>query len=236
VLDKKIEESVRILLEAYRTYADDVVFLTSFSMEDNIITDLMNRAGTGIKHVTLDTGRLPQETYDIMEIISNRYGITPEVVFPRSDEVESMVKAHGINLFRFSPSLRELCCDVRKIRPLNRILSHKRAWISGIRSDQTRFREHSEVIEQDPLRPGIMKYNPLLKWSSDEVREYTEKFMLPVNALYSRGYRSIGCDPCTRAVMPHESERSGRWWWEEGIKECGIHVPFRLKPVLREDE
>ena len=147
-----------------------------------------------------------------------------------------MVRAHGINLFRSSPSLRELCCEVRKIIPLNRILSHRRAWISGIRSEQTVSRKQSETVEPDPMRPGIMKLNPLLNWSSDHVKEYTEKFMLPINALYSRGYRSIGCAPCSRAVLPHESERSGRWWWEESIKECGIHAPVRFKPVLREDE
>ena len=236
MLNKKMEESMDILIQAYKTYGDGVVFLTSFSMEDNVITDLMSRAGTGIKHVTLDTGRLPQETYDMMEIISNRYGITPEIVFPRSDEVENMVRAHGINLFRSSPSLRELCCEVRKIIPLNRILSHRRAWISGIRSEQTLSRKQSEMVEPDPMRPGIMKFNPLLNWNSDHVKEYTEKFMLPINALYSRGYRSIGCAPCSRAVLPHESERSGRWWWEDSIKECGIHAPVRFKPVLREDE
>ena len=236
MLDEKIEESVDILVRAYKTHGDSVVFLTSFSMEDNVITDLMSRAGTGIKHFTLDTGRMPQETYDIMEIISNRYGIMPEIVFPSTDEVENMVRAHGINLFRSSTSMRELCCETRKIRPLNRILSDKRAWISGIRSDQTGFRGQSEIVESDPLRPGIMKYNPLLNWNSDHVKEYTGKFMLPINALYSRGYRSIGCAPCTRAVLPHESERSGRWWWEDGIKECGIHAPVRFKPVMREEE
>lgn len=234
MLDEKIEESVDILVQAYKTYGDGVVFLTSFSMEDNIITDLMSKAGTGIKHVTLDTGRLPQETYDIMEIISNRYNTTPEIVFPCADEVENMVRAYGINLFRDSPSLRELCCDTRKKRPLNRILSGKRAWISGIRSEQTMYRKQSKIVEPDPLRPGIMKYNPLLNWSSDHVTEYTEKFMLPINALYSRGYRSIGCAPCTRAVLPHENERSGRWWWEDGVKECGIHASVRITPVLKE--
>ena len=205
-------------------------------MEDNIITDLMSRAGIGIGHFTLDTGRLPPETYDIMEIISNRYGITPEIIFPRTDEVEDMVRTHGINLFRDSQSLRELCCETRKIRPLNRILSGKGAWISGIRAEQTRYRKESEMAEPDPLRPGIMKYNPLLDWSSAHVKEYTEKFLIPVNALYSMGYRSIGCAPCTRAVLPHESERSGRWWWEDGVKECGIHASVGSPSILLGDE
>ncbi len=236
MLNEKMQESADILLRAYKTYGDRVVFLTSFSMEDNVITDLMSRAGIGIRHFTLDTGRLAQETYDIMEVISNRYGITPEIVLPRADEVEDMVRAHGINLFRDSLSMRKLCCETRKIRPLNRILSGKEAWISGIRAEQTSYRKKSEMVESDPLRPGIMKYNPLLNWSSAYVKEYTEKFAIPVNALYSMGYRSIGCAPCTRAVLPHESERSGRWWWEDGVKECGIHAAVRFIPALKGDE
>ncbi|QRF75019.1 phosphoadenosine phosphosulfate reductase [Thermoplasmatales archaeon] len=236
MLDDRVNESSEILRKANREFGNRVVFLTSFSVEDNVITDLIAREKIQIRHVTLDTGRLPQETYDVMDAIAGRYGITPEILFPETDSIEDMVRTNGINLFRKSVYLRELCCRLRKVEPLNHLLSGYAAWMTGIRLDQTSTRKYSKVEELDTLHYGVKKFNPLLNWTSVEVWEYTKLFDIPFNALYARGYKSIGCAPCTRAVLPNENERSGRWWWEDSIRECGIHTSLPFHAKLREDD
>jgi len=236
MLDDRVNESSEILRKAHREFGNRVVFMTSYSVEDNVITDLIAKEKLQIRQVTLDTGRLPQETYDVMDAIAGRYGITPEILFPDAASIEEMVKKNGINLFRKSTELRELCCSLRKVEPLNHLLSGYAAWITGIRLDQTSTRKYSKVDEPDSLRVGVKKFNPLLNWTSGEVWEYTKLFDIPFNALYARGYKSIGCAPCTRAVLPNENERSGRWWWEDSIRECGIHTSLPLHAKLGEDD
>lgn len=232
MLDDRVNESSEILQRAHDEFGNRVVFMTSFSVEDNVITDLIARGKLQIRHVTLDTGRLPQETYDVMDAVAGRYGITPEILFPDATLIEEMVRKNGVNLFRKSAELRELCCRLRKVEPLNRLLSGYAAWIAGIRLDQTSTRKYSKLEEPDTLHEGVKKFNPLLNWTSEEVWQYTKLFDIPFNVLYARGYKSIGCAPCTRAILPNENERSGRWWWEDGIRECGIHtfLPLHARP------
>ncbi|OWP57188.1 MAG: phosphoadenosine phosphosulfate reductase [Thermoplasmatales archaeon B_DKE] len=236
MLDDRVNESSEILRRAHGEFGNRVVFMTSFSVEDNVITDLIAKEKLQIRHVTLDTGRLPQETYDVMDAVARRYEITPEILFPDATLIEEMVRKNGINQFRKSVDLRELCCRLRKVEPLNHLLSGYEAWISGIRLDQTSTRKYSKVEEPDTLHEGVKKFNPLLNWTSGEVWEYTKLFDIPFNALYARGYKSIGCAPCTRAVLPNENERSGRWWWEDSIRECGIHTSLPLHANLGEDD
>ena len=187
-----------------------------------VILDLAWRISTGVRVFTLDTGRLPEETYRMMETVRRRYGMAVEIVFPERDEVEELVAIDGPNLFYSSVGARQRCCDVRKVRPLGRKLETLKAWATGLRRDQGDSRGGIAKVERDG--EGRVKICPLADWSAARVEEYVARHEVPVHPLYARGYRSIGCAPCTRAVEPGESERSGRWWWEEDAKkECGIH-------------
>ena len=183
--------------------------------------DLASRAGGGFRIFTLDTGRLHEETYQMMEAVRERYGITVELAFPDREEVERMTAEHGPNLFYGSVAARKLCCEVRKVKPLERKLREFRAWATGLRREQTQARAGIPKIEETG---GRIKINPLADWTGAQVEEYTRAHGVPVHPLYARGFPSIGCAPCTRAIQPGESERSGRWWWEQGgPRECGIH-------------
>ena len=176
-----------------------------------------------MKIFTLDTGRLFPETYDIINQTSQHYGIRIDVYFPDREQIENMVKNKGVNLFYESVENRKLCCHNRKIEPLNRALSGMDAWITGIRKDQTLSRFDAKPVEWDE-RYGLIKINPLYKWTEKMVWEYIGKYKVPYNALHDKGFPSIGCQPCTRAVNPGDDPRSGRWWWEDqGHKECGLH-------------
>lgn len=188
-----------------------------------VIMDMLGQGNIGVKIATIDTGRLPQETYDIMDRAAERYGLDVQKFFPDYAEVEEMVNQKGMNLFYKSPENRKLCCNIRKVQPLNRILKGKKAWITGLRSDQTSFRKNAKVVEEDSSRE-IIKINPILAWSSEDVWKYIREKNVPYNSLHDQGYPSIGCQPCTRAVRPGEDERAGRWWWETDLKECGLHV------------
>ncbi len=187
-----------------------------------VILDLASRLAAGVRVFTLDTGRLPDETYRMMETVRQRYGIAVEIIFPERDDVEQLVAFHGPNLFYSSVPARQRCCDVRKVRPLERKLETLKAWATGLRRDQAETRAGIPKVERGPA--GRMKICPLADWSAPRVEEYIAQHGVPVHPLYARGYTSIGCAPCTRAVQPGESERAGRWWWEEDAKkECGIH-------------
>ena len=173
---------------------------------------------------TLDTGRLHSHTYDVMDRTREKYGISIEVLFPDTAEVEEMVKDRGINLFRKSIENRRLCCKVRKTNPLNRYLKTLDGWITSIRADQTEQRSDSKNFEIDYLHGRMLKINPILDWTIDQAWDYVRKNDVPYNRLHDMGYPSIGCEPCTRAVEEGEDPRAGRWWWEQGSdKECGIH-------------
>ncbi|MBI2294759.1 MAG: phosphoadenylyl-sulfate reductase, partial [Betaproteobacteria bacterium] len=180
---------------------------------------------------TLDTGRLPIETYTLIDTIAVRYGTRLRVLFPRPEAVESYVKNHGINGFYNSVELRKTCCHIRKVEPLRRALAGKKAWITGLRRAQAVTREDFAVESFDAAN-GLMKFNPLVDWSHEEVWAYIRTHAVPYNALHDRGYPSIGCAPCTRAVAAGEGIRSGRWWWENAnAKECGLHLAGSHQPV-----
>jgi phosphoadenosine phosphosulfate reductase len=214
-----------IIRWAIDTYGLRVGLASSFGAEDVVIIDLMTHINkTKTKIFTLDTGRLNQETYDIMDQVRKRYGISIEVYFPYQNEVEEMVQAKGMNLMYESIDNRKLCCEIRKVHSLNRALSKLDGWITGLRREQTVTRANVKKIEVDYLHSDIAKINPLADWSSNDVWAYIHKNNVPYNKLHDIGYPSIGCEPCTRAVLSDGDPRSGRWWWENAEhKECGLH-------------
>ncbi len=211
-----------ILSWAIDAFGGSFAIATSFQKEGMAILDLASRISVDVRVFTLDTGRLPDETYQMMETVRQRYGIPVEIIFPERDEVEQLVALHGPNLFYSSVPARLRCCDVRKVRPLDRKLETLKAWATGLRREQAETRARVPKVERSAAGP--IKICPLADWSSARVEEYIAQHDVPVHPLYARGYTSIGCAPCTRAVQPGESERAGRWWWEEDAKkECGIH-------------
>lgn len=198
---------------------------SSFGAEDSVLVDMMTKINPQARFFTLDTGRLNPETYDIMDKLERAYGIKFEVQFPDAAEVEEMVMQRGINLFYRSVEDRRLCCGIRKVRPLRRILETLDGWITGIRRDQTSVRRDASYVEIDRKYGGIVKVNPLLEWTWDDVQGYIRENGVPYHPLLDRGFPSIGCAPCTRAVRPGEDLRAGRWWWEsKEHKECGLHM------------
>ena len=198
---------------------------SSFGAEDVVIIDMMTKVDKiKTKIFTLDTGRLNQETYDIMDDIRNKYEIGIEVYFPDHNEVEEMVRAKGVNLMYANVENRKLCCEIRKVHPLSRALSKFDGWITGLRREQITTRANIKKIEVDNLHGNIIKVNPLADWTYKMVWDYIHKNNVPFNKLHNEGYPSIGCEPCTRAVRIGEDPRSGRWWWENAAdKECGLH-------------
>jgi len=212
-----------VLRWAYESFPR-VVIVASFQAESSVLIDLAARIRPDVRVLTLDTGRLPQETYDMIDRLRDRYAIEVEVVSPDAADLAAMVGSHGVNLFYRSPSERRLCCDVRKSRPLARALSGYDAWVTGVRREQAATRAHTPVVAPDPQHDGLVKIAPLASWSKDQVWAYIRANDVPYHALYERGYTSIGCQPCTRATVAGEDERAGRWWWEQGeVKECGLH-------------
>lgn len=222
-LQDKINQVRAVLASAARDYAP-VVFANSLGAEDMVLTDLIGKYQPDIEMFSLDTGRLPQETYDLMQQVRERYPVPLRVLFPDAGKIEEYVARHGVNGFYGSVELRKLCCHIRKVEPLRRALSGKRAWITGMRRDQAPSRESLQLSMLD-RENGLQKFNPLLDWSNAEVWEYLRQYDVPYNQLHDRFYPSIGCAPCTRAITPGEDIRSGRWWWEDPQgKECGLHV------------
>jgi phosphoadenosine phosphosulfate reductase len=214
-----------VLRWAYDKYPE-VVIVASFQAESSVIIDMASRIRDDFHVLTLDTGRLPQATYDMIDRIRDRYGIAIDVVSPDPEETGQMVAEHGVNLFYRSIEMRSLCCEIRKSRPLERALRGRDAWITGVRRSQAKTRAQTESVAPDPMHGGIAKIAPLARWSKEQVWEYIKDNDVPYHALYDGGYTSIGCEPCTRATKAGEDERAGRWWWEDNeIKECSIHWP-----------
>jgi len=205
-----------------------IALCTSFQDEGMVLLDMAWKIDPSISVFTIDSGRLPQETLDLIEEVRERYRISVEVVYPDAAEVSTLVSEHGPNLFYQSADLRLSCCAVRKVNPLKRRLARLDAWISGLRRHQNAERAEIGVVESDEVHGGIVKINPLASWSSEQVLEYVADNRLPRNALYSKGYTSIGCDPCTRPTEPGEDPRAGRWWWEQGARECGLHYNLEV--------
>jgi len=227
-----LNSKIKTTTEALQWVSDNlhprVAKASSFGAEDAVIIDIMLKINPKFRFFTLDTGRLPQATYDIMDIVRKKYNITIEVLFPDTIEVENMVKEKGVNLFYESVGNRKLCCEIRKVHPINKMLSTLDGWITGIRRDQTEVRKDVRIFQIDYNHRGILKINPIIDWTWDQIQDYIKKNNLPYNSLLDRGYPSIGCEPCTRAIKPGEDLRAGRWWWEQGEhKECGLHIDHK---------
>ncbi|WP_170873101.1 phosphoadenylyl-sulfate reductase [Azonexus hydrophilus] len=217
-------ETARALLADIAGNWSPAAFANSLGAEDMVLTDLIVKAGLPIEIFSLDTGRLPLETYDLMAAVDSHYGLKLKIYFPQAEEVESYVRNHGINAFYESVTLRKACCYARKVEPLKRALAGKRAWITGMRAEQAATRGNLATREYDEGN-GLEKFNPLAAWSEKEVWTYIKQHGVPYNALHDKFYPSIGCAPCTRAISLGEDVRSGRWWWENPeSKECGLHV------------
>jgi phosphoadenosine phosphosulfate reductase len=201
-----------------------LAIVASFQAESIVLIDLAAQVVERPEVITLDTGRLPQETHDLIDEVRRRWPIRLTVVSPHELAVQDMVARHGTNLFRESVELRHLCCDVRKTRPLDRALNGYAGWITGLRRGQSASRAAVPIAAPDASRGGILKLAPLAAWSHEQVWRHLDERRLPVHALYAHGYTSIGCASCTRATLAGEDERAGRWWWEqEAVKECGLH-------------
>ncbi len=212
-----------IIQNVITNFKNEICFATSLGAEDQVITEMIASTGTNIDIFTLDTGRLFQETYDLYDKTTSRYKINIKILFPNNRDVEEMVNNYGANLFYKDIEKRILCCHVRKTEPLKRAIHGKKFWITGLRNEQSVSRINNKLFEFDEIN-DIIKINPLIHWSEREVWDYIKEKDIPYNVLHDKGFSSIGCMPCTRAVLPREDSRSGRWWWEnKGHKECGLH-------------
>jgi len=219
--NKSAQEVLEWAMEAH---GSRVAVCTSFQAEGMVILDMARQIDPGVRVTTIDTGRLPQETYELMDAVRHRFGIDVEVYYPDAAELEPMVRKHGVNSFYDSVALRLNCCEIRKVKPLNRILGDLDAWITGLRRGQNSTRANVRKVEVDSAHGYILKVNPLADWSHEQVWDYIKNNDVPYNRLYDQGYTSIGCAPCTRPVRPGDDPRAGRWWWENDVaKECGIH-------------
>jgi len=224
-----------ILRLALAAWPRRMAVVTSFQAEGMVLLDMAWRIDPAVRVITLDTGRLPQETYEMIDRVRERYGVEAEVFFPDAGAVETLVRGGGPNLFRDSVDARLACCHVRKVEPLRRALAGLDAWVTGLRRGQSPARAGIRQVETDPENGGIVKLNPLADWSWEQVTSYVRRHDVPLHPLYARGYASIGCAPCTRPVRDGEDSRAGRWWWESnGNKECGLHQIYARKaaPVV----
>lgn len=203
--------------------AGRIIFTTSFGLEDQVVTHLIAASGPGIEIATLDTGRLFPETYETWTRTEARYGLRVRAYYPDRDEIEAHVAAHGIDGLYDSRAVRAQCCAIRKVAPLARALAGAAAWVTGLRAGQSPARAEVRLAAWDESR-RLLKVSPLFDWTRDEALDFARRENIPLNPLHDRGFPSIGCAPCTRAVAPGEDERAGRWWWERGAKECGLHV------------
>jgi phosphoadenosine phosphosulfate reductase len=217
-------EPQEVLGWALEKFGRQLGICSSFQAEGCALIDMAWRIDPEVRVFTIDTGRQPEETYRLIDRIRDRYGINTEVFLPDTKVVEQMVSRHGTNLFYRDVNLRLLCCQIRKVLPLRRALMNFDAWVTGLRRDQWATRSNIRKIEIDHDHGGIVKFAPLADWTEEEVWDYIRAHDVPYNELYDRGFKSIGCAPCTRGVAADADPRSGRWWWETGApKECGMH-------------
>lgn len=206
-----------------REFEGKVAFSTSLGAEDQAITQMIAKVDKAADIFTLDTGRLFPETYDLIDLTSKKYDLKIRVMFPDASRVEEMVNEKGINLFYDSIENRKLCCHIRKIEPLKRAFTGLDAWICGLRREQSITRKDVRLVEWDENN-GLIKVNPLIEWTETELWDYIKANQIPYNKLHDTGFPSIGCQPCTRAILPGEDVRAGRWWWENPeTRECGLH-------------
>jgi phosphoadenosine phosphosulfate reductase len=228
-LPERVERARRLLGFIEKSHSP-AALASSFGAEDMVLLDLIARDGLGICVFTLDTGRLPAATHELIGRVRRHYGIAVEVFTPWPESVDAYVDEHGRDGFYDGVEQRKACCAVRKLEPLRRALARKRGWITGLRREQSETRAGVAEAARDPLT-GKWKFSPLAAWTRSDVWRYLHENAVPYNALHDRGYASIGCEPCTRAVKAGEHERAGRWWWESqgARKECGLHeIPIRV--------
>jgi len=212
-----------VLTYFLKEYKGEIALASSLGLEDQVLTDMICGIDPQTRIFTLDTGRLFPETYSLIERTNLTYGIRMEVYFPDYRKVEEMVAEHGVNLFYESIGKRRLCCHIRKLEPLKRAFAGLKVWICGLRHGQSVTRTGNRLVEWDNAH-GLMKLNPLIDWTEEDVLTYIRRHGVPYNKLHDQGYPSIGCQPCTRAVAPGENIRAGRWWWEDPEhRECGLH-------------
>ena len=226
-LNQEFEEHTaeNLLVWALKEFSPNVALASSFGAEDVVLIDILWRLDPKFRVFSLDTGRLHEETYEVMEEIREKYGIAIKSYFPDAAKVEKLEWERGLYSFRRSVEARKECCGIRKVEPLNRALSGLRAWITGLRRDQGMTRTETDKIEIDQAHGSMVKLNPLADWSEKQVWDYIHENKVPYNKLHDRGFPSIGCSPCTRAIKFGEDIRAGRWWWETPeSKECGLHV------------
>ena len=227
---EKIEKDIQHMsipqtLEYFaRLHPGQVAFSSSLGQEDQVLTDIIARNKVGVNIFTIDTGRLFPETYELIQVTEARYNKRIEVYFPDVINVEALVKEHGINCFYESVDLRKKCCHVRKVMPLRRALQDVKVWVTGLRASQSDNRNDMKAVQWDSTY-NVIKYNPLLNWEMEDVLKYIREKTVPYNPLHDKRFLSIGCASCTRAVLPGEDIRAGRWWWESSKKECGLHAP-----------
>lgn len=209
-----------------KNFGDKIALSCSFGAPEGMaLLDMLHRVDPAARTFTLDTGRVHQATYDLIDRIRQRYDMQVEVLFPRAEDVEDMTRRKGLNLFYESVENRQICCRIRKVEPLNRYLAGLDAWVTGLRRDQNVTRSDTPKLEIDRVHGGMIKLNPIADWTHDQVMAYIRAHDVPINRLHEEGYPSVGCAPCTRAIRPGEDVRAGRWWWENAeSKECGIHV------------
>lgn len=215
-----------ILTWGIKNFRPRIALSCSFGAPEGLaLLDMMHRIDPAARVFVIDTGRLPQETHDLIDRVRERYDKQVEVLFPKSEDVQAMVSGRGMNLFYESIENRQLCCRIRKVEPLNRYLADLDAWVSGLRREQNVTRNRTPKLEIDYVHGGIVKLNPIADWTHEQVMDYVVAHNVPINRLHGEGYPSVGCAPCSRAVAPGDDPRSGRWWWESAeTRECGIHV------------
>lgn len=214
---------------AIQKFGNELVLSSSMGAEDQVLTDMLMKLDPSIDVFTLDTGRLFPETYELIDKTNDFYKIKIKIFFPDYKQVEEMVNNKGVNLFYHSVENRKMCCHIRKIEPLKRAFQGRKAWVSGLRRAQSITRTNVQKVEWDEAN-GLVKINPIIDWTEEQVWDYITMHHVPYHKLHDQGYRSIGCQPCTRAVGPDEDVRAGRWWWEDPEhKECGLHVQEDLK-------
>ncbi|MFC5193658.1 phosphoadenylyl-sulfate reductase [Algoriphagus aquatilis] len=214
------EEGLKLVADLF---PGKVVFSTSLGQEDQVITQLIASQNLPIQIFSLDTGRLFPETLELLSRTESKYKTRIKVYYPETASVEKLVEDIGINGFYESVENRKSCCFVRKVEPLKRALARNAVWVTGLRAEQSANRSEMKRIEWDEANQ-IIKYNPLLDWTFDQMISYIEEQKIPYNPLHNQGFISIGCAPCTRAILPGEDARAGRWWWEDSKKECGLHA------------
>lgn len=221
LLSKNLSERIQFITSYFA--GEKIVFSTSFGQEDQAITHAIASTNSAIEIFTLDTGRQFQESYELMDLTIKKYSLSLKTYFPSTPAVEKLVAKKGFNSFYTSVENRKECCFVRKMEPLNRALQGAKVWITGLRAEQSENRADMPIIEWDENRQ-LFKINPLIDWSFETLEKYLVEHKIPQNPLHKKGFVSIGCAPCTRAIAEGEHPRAGRWWWENSQKECGLHA------------